>query len=137
MDEDLSLTSIDDSASQSQDEVYVFVKFLGSGSFGRVNLYRNTSDNSLVVWKEIDLKKLDHKFRSEAFSEVEILSILSHPNIITYYKYFIGDDTLYIELEYAKIGNLTTQIKAQKQSGLYFEQEVKRNFRIYKFGVLF
>ena len=137
MEEDLSLTSIVDSASQSQDEVYVFVKFLGSGSFGRVNLYRNTSDNSLVVWKEIDLKQLDHKYRSEAFSEVEILSILSHPNIITYYKYFIGDDTLYIELEYAKIGNLTTQIKAQKQSGQYFEQEVIRNFRIFKFGVLF
>ena len=121
MDEDLSLTSIDDSASQSQDEVYVFVKFLGSGSFGRVNLYRNTSDNSLVVWKEIDLKKMDPKYRSEAFSEVEILSILSHPNIITYYKYFIGDDTLYIELEYAKIGNLSSQIKLQNQ---YFEHPI-------------
>jgi NIMA (never in mitosis gene a)-related kinase 9 len=84
-------------------------------------LYRNTSDNSLVVWKEIELKKMDPKYRSEAFSEVEILSILSHPNIITYYKYFIGDDTLYIELEYAKIGNLSSQIKLQNQ---YFEQDV-------------
>jgi len=28
-----------------------------SGSFGTVNLYQNTVDNSLVVWKEIDLKR--------------------------------------------------------------------------------
>ena len=121
MDEDLSITPSD--LYQAQDEVYVFVKFLGQGSFGKVNLYRNTTDNSLVVWKEIDLKRLETKFRNEAFAEVEILAMLDHPNIITYYKYFIGDDTLYIELEYAKVGNLTSQIKMQKQNDQYFEQE--------------
>ena len=121
MDDDLSLTPAD--LYQAQDEVYVFVKFLGQGSFGKVNLYRNTTDNSLVVWKEIDLKKLETKFRNEAFAEVEILSMLDHPNIITYYKYFIGDDTLYIELEYAKVGNLTSQIKLQKQNEQYYDQD--------------
>jgi serine/threonine protein kinase len=105
-----------------QDETYVFVKFLGQGSFGRVNLYRNTSDNSLVVWKEINLKRLDAKARSEAFSEVEILSMLDHANIITYYKHFISDDTLYIELQYAKSGNLAQMIKKQKEQQLYFDE---------------
>ena len=90
----------------NQDDVYVFVKFLGQGSFGRVNLYRNTTDNSLVVWKEINLNALDAKLRSEAFAEVEILAMLDHANIIGYYKHYIADDTnyLYIELEYAKAG---------------------------------
>ncbi len=50
-----------DSSSSSdqerQDENYVLLKFLGKGSFGTVNLYQNTADNSLVVWKEIDLKR--------------------------------------------------------------------------------
>ena len=117
---------MDDNAkvsSSGQDEIYVFVKFLGQGSFGRVNLYRNTGDNSLVVWKEINLKRLDAKARSEAFSEVEILSMLDHANIITYYKHFISDDTLYIELQYAKAGNLAQMIKKQKEQQQPFEQE--------------
>ena len=54
--------------------------------------------------------------RSEAFAEVEILSMLFHPNIISYFKHFIGDDTLYIELEYAKGGNLTQLINNQKKN---------------------
>jgi serine/threonine protein kinase len=106
-----------------QDDIYVFVKYLGQGSFGKVNLYRNSADNSLVVWKEIALKGLDVKMRSEAFAEVEILSMLNHPNIISYYKHFIGDETLYIELEYAKAGTLAEQIKRQKIEGEYFDQE--------------
>lgn len=106
-----------------QDEIYVFVRFLGEGSFGKVNLYRNTTDNSLVVWKEIDLKRLDSKMRNEAFAEVEILSVLDHANIISYYKHFIGDDTLYIELQYAKAGTLASIIKAKKNSNEYFDQE--------------
>ena len=110
---------------QKQDEIYVFVRFLGQGAFGKVNLYQNTNDNSLVVWKEIDLKRLDAKMRNEAFAEVEILSILHHPNIITYYKHFIGDDTLYIELEYAKNGTLTNLIDQQKNNlqNKYFDEE--------------
>ena len=102
------------------DDVYVY----GEGSFGKVNLYQNTSDNnSLVVWKEINLKRLDVKKRNEAFQEVEILAMLDHPNIIAYFKHFIGDDTLYIELEYAKCGTLTNLIKQQKSLGTNFDLE--------------
>jgi NIMA (never in mitosis gene a)-related kinase len=108
---------------QQTDETYVFVKFLGEGSFGKVNLYRNTTDNSLIVWKEIALKKLSSKFRQEAFSEVEILSMLDHPNIISYYKHFIGDDILYIELQYAKSGTLSYLIKQKKKTDDYFDQD--------------
>ncbi len=109
---------------QQQQDTYVFIKFLGQGSFGKVNLYRNTTDNTLVVWKEIELKRLDDKMRDEAFAEVEILSILDHPNIISYYKHFIADDTLYIELQYAKAGTLTSLIQQQKKSEKYFDEEI-------------
>ena len=105
------------------DDIYTFIKFLGRGAFGTVNLYKNSADNSLVVWKEIYLMRLDSKMRTEAFAEVEILSMFDHPNIISYFKHFIGDDTLYIELEYAKGGNLTNLIKQQKSSEAYFDQE--------------
>jgi serine/threonine protein kinase len=61
--------------------------------------------------------------RNEAFAEVEILSMLEHPNIIAYFKHFISDDTLYIELEYAKGGNLTNLIRQQKYTNSYFDEE--------------
>ena len=61
--------------------------------------------------------------KDEAFAEVEILSILDHPNIISYYKHFIVDDTLYIELQYAKVGTLTNLIQQQKKIEKYFDEE--------------
>ena len=118
----LRSTSIESELLQ-QEDIYVFVKFLGHGAFGRVNLYRNAKDNSLVVWKEINLKNSNPKSRNEAFSEVEILSMLDHPNIIAYFKHFISEDMLYIELEYAKGGNLANLIRQQKYQEKYFEEE--------------
>jgi NIMA (never in mitosis gene a)-related kinase 9 len=117
-------TAFLESQQSTQEETYVFVKFLGQGSFGKVNLYRNATDNSLVVWKEISLKKMDAKMQNEAFAEVEILSMLDHPNIISYYKHFIAEDILYIELEYAKAGTLSTMIKQQQQQALYLDEEI-------------
>lgn len=108
---------------EQSDETYVFVKFLGEGSFGKVNLYRKVSDNSLIVWKEIALKRLEAKFRQEAFSEVEILSMLDHPNIISYYKHFIEDEILYIELEYAKAGTLAAKIKQKQKMNEFFDEQ--------------
>lgn len=123
MEENPNLATAENTTHQPED-LYVFVKFLGHGSFGRVNLYRNNTTNTLVVWKEIDLKRLDAKSRNEAFAEVEILSMLNHPNIISYFKNFIVDDTLYIELEYAKAGTLYSLIHNQKHSGSFFDQNV-------------
>lgn len=116
-------TATAESGIPQQEDLYVFVKFLGHGSFGRVNLYRNSTTNSLIVWKEIDLKKLEAKMRSEAFAEVEILSMLNHPNIISYYKHFIVDDILYIELEYAKAGTLYHLIHQMRLNKNSFDQE--------------
>lgn len=116
-------STVSENQQQATEELYVFVKFLGHGSFGRVNLYRNSTNNTLVVWKEIDLKRLDPKNRNEAFAEVEILSMLNHPNIISYYKHFIVEDTLYIELEYAKAGTLTSLIQQQRIASTYFDQD--------------
>jgi serine/threonine protein kinase len=104
-------------------EVYVYIKDLGHGSFGNVKLYRNTTDNSLVAWKEIDLKKLDPKMRSESFAEVEILAMLDHPNVISYYRHFLIDDVLYIEMEYAKSGSLDKKIKERAKESTFFDQE--------------
>lgn len=57
-------------------------------------------DNSLVVWKEVDLNSLSEKQRRDAMNEIVILSVLQHDNIIAYYNHFLDKNTLLIELEY-------------------------------------
>lgn len=109
--------------SPSQDNVYVFVKFLGRGSFGSVNLYRHNVDNSLVVWKEINLTLLNDRFRNDAFAEIDILSMIDHPNVISYYKYFFDEKHLYIELSYCNGGTLAQLIKDQIEMNKYFSEE--------------
>lgn len=60
-----------------------------------------SQDNSLVVWKEVNLKRLSDRETNDSEKEVEILSLLDHANIITYYNHYIDSGLLLIEMEYA------------------------------------
>lgn len=53
-----------------------------SGAFGIAALYRKTDDDTLVVIKEINMIELTASERQLARNEVEMLRILTHPNII-------------------------------------------------------
>ncbi|XP_073725913.1 serine/threonine-protein kinase Nek9 [Misgurnus anguillicaudatus] len=101
---------------------YIPIRVLGKGAFGEATLYRRTEDNSLVVWKEIDLNCLSDKKRKDVMNEISILSILHHNNIIAYFNHFMDKNTLLIELEYCNGGNLYDKINQQK--GQLFEEKV-------------
>ncbi|XP_029973155.1 serine/threonine-protein kinase Nek9 [Salarias fasciatus] len=101
---------------------YIPIRILGRGAFGEATLYRRTEDNSLVVWKEVDLNSLSEKERRDVMNEISILSILEHKNIIAYFNHFIDKNTLLIELEYCNGGNLYDKILQQK--GKLFSEEV-------------
>lgn len=60
----------------------------------------SSQDNSLVVWKEIELTGLSDKKRRDVMNEISILSILQHNNIIAFYNHFMDRNILLIELEY-------------------------------------
>uniref|UniRef100_A0A4W6EUW3 non-specific serine/threonine protein kinase n=1 Tax=Lates calcarifer TaxID=8187 RepID=A0A4W6EUW3_LATCA len=79
---------------------YIPIRILGRGAFGEATLYRRTEDNSLVVWKEVDLNSLSEKERRDVMNEISILSILEHNNIIAYFNHFMDKNTLLIELEF-------------------------------------
>uniref|UniRef100_A0A7N8XM30 non-specific serine/threonine protein kinase n=1 Tax=Mastacembelus armatus TaxID=205130 RepID=A0A7N8XM30_9TELE len=79
---------------------YIPIRILGRGAFGEATLYRRTEDNSLVVWKEVDLNSLSDKERRDVMNEISILSILEHNNIIAYFNHFMDKNSLLIELEY-------------------------------------
>uniref|UniRef100_A0A3Q3DFU5 non-specific serine/threonine protein kinase n=1 Tax=Hippocampus comes TaxID=109280 RepID=A0A3Q3DFU5_HIPCM len=101
---------------------YIPIRILGRGAFGEATLYRRTEDNSLVVWKEVDLNSLSERERRDVMNEINILSILEHNNIIAYFNHFVDKNTLLIELEYCNGGNLYDKIIQQK--GKLFHEEV-------------
>uniref|UniRef100_A0A4W6EXA1 non-specific serine/threonine protein kinase n=2 Tax=Lates calcarifer TaxID=8187 RepID=A0A4W6EXA1_LATCA len=101
---------------------YIPIRILGRGAFGEATLYRRTEDNSLVVWKEVDLNSLSEKERRDVMNEISILSILEHNNIIAYFNHFMDKNTLLIELEYCNGGNLYDKINQRK--GKLFSEEV-------------
>uniref|UniRef100_A0A667Y508 non-specific serine/threonine protein kinase n=1 Tax=Myripristis murdjan TaxID=586833 RepID=A0A667Y508_9TELE len=101
---------------------YIPIRVLGRGAFGEATLYRRTEDNSLVVWKEVDLNCLSDKERRDVMNEISILSMLEHNNIIAYFNHFMDKNTLLIELEYCNGGNLYDKINQQK--GTLFSEEV-------------
>ncbi|XP_053235118.1 serine/threonine-protein kinase Nek9 [Podarcis raffonei] len=101
---------------------YAPIRVLGRGAFGEATLYRRTEDDSLVVWKEVDLTRLSEKERRDALNEIVILALLQHDNIIAYYNHFMDNTTLLIELEYCNGGNLYDKILRQKDK--LFEEEM-------------
>ena len=52
------------------------------GSFGVAVLYKKTTDQSLVVLKQILLSDLTKSEKELAMNEVDVFSKLHHPNII-------------------------------------------------------
>ncbi|XP_029350046.1 serine/threonine-protein kinase Nek9 isoform X2 [Echeneis naucrates] len=122
---------------------YIPIRILGRGAFGEATLYRRTEDNSLVVWKEVDLNSLSEKERRDVMNEISILSILEHNNIIAYFNHFMDKNTLLIELEYCNGGNLYDKINQQRGKLLpeevvvwYLYQIASAVSHIHKAGIL-
>uniref|UniRef100_A0A914W1I5 non-specific serine/threonine protein kinase n=1 Tax=Plectus sambesii TaxID=2011161 RepID=A0A914W1I5_9BILA len=78
-------------------------------------------NDTLVVWKEFTITGVGDKVKREVKNEIEILSVLSHPNIIAYYTHFFGETEIFIEMEYANGGSLYAKIV--EQNGVLFSED--------------
>ena len=67
-------------------------------------LYKKKDDDSEVILKEIDLLSLSKEERMQAMNEVQVLKLLDHPHIVSYYDNFEERGVLKIEMEYADGG---------------------------------
>ncbi|KAL9953867.1 hypothetical protein ACROYT_G041340 [Oculina patagonica] len=100
---------------RASEEPYTRIRTLGRGAFGEAVLYRKTEDNVLVVVKEVNLSRASEKERVDAEKEVDILSLLNHTNIVTYFNHYIDGTSLLIEMEYCNGGTLNDKICSQKE----------------------
>ena len=82
---------------------YTFGKTIGTGSFGQVRLAIHKATKQTRAVKIIQKSKVDTKV---LFNEINVLSKLSHPNIMQIYEIFYDNTNIYIVSEYCKGGEL-------------------------------
>ncbi|XP_012693939.2 serine/threonine-protein kinase Nek4 isoform X1 [Clupea harengus] len=94
---------------------YIFVRVVGKGSYGEVNLVKHKTDRKQYVTKKLNLKTSSKRERKSAEQEAQLLSQIRHPNIVTYRESWEGDDCqLYIVMGYCEGGDLYHRLKQQK-----------------------
>ena len=82
---------------------YTFGKTLGTGAFGQVRLAIHKATKQTRAVKIIPKAKVDIKL---LVNEINVLSKLSHPNIMQLYEIFDDNTNIYIVSEYCKGGEL-------------------------------
>lgn len=102
---------------------YVIGEVIGRGSYGEVTLATSKKDKKKYVIKKIDLHNASAKERTFAQQEVEILSKLRHPNIVSYKESFQSDEGhLSIVMGYCEGGDLYTKLKKQAKQSEYLTE---------------
>ncbi|KAG7494998.1 serine serine/threonine-protein kinase Nek4 [Solea senegalensis] len=105
---------------------YVFIRVVGKGSYGEVNLVTHKSDRKQYVIKKLNLTTSSKRERRAAEQEAQLLSQLRHPNIVTYKESWEGDDRqLYIVMGFCEGGDLYHKLKQQKGELLPEKQVVE------------
>jgi NIMA (never in mitosis gene a)-related kinase len=94
-------------------ENYKFIKQIGEGSYGKVQLAR-APDGKNVVIKVVDTRRMNQKEKKSAQNEVKVLSALKHPYVVRYYESFISTGKLCIVMAFAEKGDLYSRIKAAR-----------------------
>ncbi|CAL8337005.1 unnamed protein product [Lota lota] len=105
---------------------YEFLETLGKGTYGKVKKAKERSGRMVAI-KSIRKDKIkDEQDLIHIRREIEIMSSLSHPHIITIYEVFENKDKIVIVMEYASRGDLYDYIcETQKIS----EREARHFFR--------
>ena len=96
-------------------EIYKISEVLGSGSFSLVKMGINQVTKQKVAVKIMDKKMMSSTRLESARTEIEIMKICQHPNIIHFIDSYENEDFIYIFMEYC-------------EGGTFFEFLKKRNF---------
>ena len=71
-------------------------------SYGsKVYLSKRKEDGSFLVIKQIPVDEMGVDERKASQTEVDVLAMLKHPNIIAYFDSFMQDKSMMIVMEYA------------------------------------
>jgi len=112
---------------KSQD-LYEFVRLIGRGAFGTVDLVKNTDDNRLFATKTVLISDSESSaVEAGALQEVKFLRINRHPGIIDVIDVFMMAQprVLNIVMTFCEAGDLAKTIQhAQKNHNLLSEAQI-------------
>ena len=88
-------------------------QYVGGGTFGSVYAAMNLDSNYLMAVKEIRLQdpQLIPTIVGQIRDEMEVLQVLDHPNIVSYYGVEVHRDKVYIFMEYCSGGSLANLLE--------------------------
>uniref|UniRef100_A0AAZ3P5Y4 non-specific serine/threonine protein kinase n=1 Tax=Oncorhynchus tshawytscha TaxID=74940 RepID=A0AAZ3P5Y4_ONCTS len=105
---------------------YEFLETLGKGTYGKVKKAIERSGRMVAI-KSIRKEKIqDEQDLVHIRREIEIMSSLNHPYIITIYEVFENKDKIVIVMEYASRGDLYDYISEKQRIS---EREARHFFR--------
>ena len=92
-------------------EIYEIKQVLGKGKFGLVKLGVHRGNGRKVAIKIINKKLVSAIDVQQVKTEIDILKIAKHPNIIQLYDVFENENYIYIIMEYCAGGDLFSYIE--------------------------
>jgi serine/threonine protein kinase len=102
-------------------DLFVYTKILGKGAYGKVIQVKSKISNSAYALKIIKKGHIrNQRLIAQAKSEIELLSKISHPNIVKYFSHFEDKDHVFIIQELAEKAHLYEKLK---QSGFFTEKK--------------
>ena len=93
------------------DDLYEVKEEIGKGRFGMVCKGKNKATGRIVAIKSMDKKEMRIEDLELVKTEMDVLKISQHPNIIKLYDIFENEDFIYIIMEYCGGGDLFSYIK--------------------------
>lgn len=104
---------------------YDIERTIGKGNFAVVKLGRHRITKTEVAIKIIDKTHLDENNLKKIYREVNIMKLLSHPNIVKLYQVMETKNMLYLVSEYAPNGEIFDYIRTH---GRMTEPEARKKF---------
>lgn len=95
---------------------YEIVENIGEGKFGIVKLCENKTTGMKVAVKILTRAKIGEVDIELVYSELEIMKLVRHPNIVSLVDLFENSENIFIVMDYYKGGDLSEYLKKHNYS---------------------
>lgn len=105
---------------------YRDIAVIGKGSFGRILKVQRQNDGAYFARKELDYSIMSERDKAQILSEIRILSLLNHVNIVQYVERIHDERAgiLHIIMEFCEGGDLGSLIKRNRREKTTIPEEV-------------
>ena len=104
---------------------YEIIQEIGRGAFSIVYKVKSKENNNIYCLKKINTKKTKDKE-----NEINILSNLSHPNLIKCFFSFYNSENIYIIMDFCEFGDLFSLLQSVKKKKVFVNEDIIWNIAI-------